>query len=177
MTGARVAAGVLAALALAPIAGCGEGDEAAPLPRELTREATGYYCRMIVLDHPGPKAQVFVAGRDDPFWFASVRDAIAFTLLPEEPKPVAALYVTDMGRAESWESPGPGLWVEARRAWFVIESSRRGGMGALEAVPFAEKGAAEDFAGRYGGRAVRFDEVPRSYVFAPAGDGETPAPE
>lgn len=177
MREARIAVGLLAALPLALIAACGEGEEAAPLPRELTREATGYYCGMIVLDHPGPKAQVFVAGRDDPFWFTSVRDAIAFTMLPEEPKPVAAVYVTDMGRAESWESPGPGIWVEARKAWFVIESSRRGGMGAPEAVPFAERDAAEDLAGRYGGRVVRFNEVPRSYVFAPVGEGETPAPQ
>ena len=70
----------------------------APAPEEITREDIGYYCNMIVADHLGPKGQVHIDGRDDPVWFSSVRDAIVFTLLPEEPKNIAAIYVNDMGR-------------------------------------------------------------------------------
>ena len=101
--------------------------------QELSREAIGHYCNMIVADHLSPKGQKYVADSDQPVWFSSVRDTIAFTLLPEEPKNIAAIYVNDMGRA-SWESPEPETWIEARSAWYVIESSRRGGMGAPEPV-------------------------------------------
>ena len=87
---------------------CGGPDQEAtvPAPGELTREAIGYYCNMIVVDHLGPKGQVFIGGRDEPIWFTSVRDTIAFTMLPEEPKNIAAIYVNDMGRA-SWGRPEP----------------------------------------------------------------------
>ncbi len=155
---------VLAALLLGA---CGEGDgqraAKAPLPRELTRDAIGYYCNMIVADHLGPKGQVLISGRDQPLWFASARDTIVFTLLPGEPKNIAAVYVSDMGRA-SWDHPEADTWTDARKAWYVIGSNRVGGMGAPEAVPFAVKAEAESFASQYGGQAVAFADVPKDYV-------------
>ncbi len=155
---------VLALLAALALAGCGEDERtAAPPPRPLDREAMGYYCNMIVADHAGPKGQIFLADRADPVWFSSVRDTIAFTLLPDEPKNIAAIYVNDMGRA-SWDSPEPDTWIDARTAWYVIGSRRRGGMGQPEAVPFKEKAAAEKFAAAYGGRVVDFDGIPADYI-------------
>jgi len=135
----------------------------APIPIEITREDIGYYCNMIVADHLGPKGQVHIEGRDEPVWFSSVRDTIVFTLLPEEPKNITAIYVNDMGRA-SWEQPEAGTWIDARKAWYVVGSNKVGGMGAPEAVSFAVKTEAEAFAGRHGGQVVAFDGVPRDYV-------------
>lgn len=134
-----------------------------PAPVEITREDIGYYCNMIVADHLGPKGQVHIGGRDEPVWFSSVRDTIVFTLLPEEPKNIAAIYVNDMGRA-SWDRPEAGTWIDARKAWYVVGSEKRGGMGAPEAVPFAQKSDASTFVGRHGGQVVAFDGVPRDYV-------------
>jgi copper chaperone NosL len=155
---------VLAALLLSA---CAEDDRQltakVPAPNALTRDAIGYYCNMIVADHLGPKGQVLISGRDESLWFSSARDAIAFTLLPEEPKNIAAIYVNDMGRA-SWDRPQNDTWIDARKAWYVIGSNRVGGMGAPEAVPFAVKADAESFAKQYAGRAVAFADVPRDYV-------------
>ena len=158
----RLVITILAALLLHA---CGEPEHeaVAPAPGELSREAIGYYCNMIVIDHHGPKGQVFISGRDEPIWFTSVRDTITFTLLPEEPKNIAAIYVNDMGRA-SWNQPEPDTWIDARQASYVIGSDKVGGMGAPEAVPFADRSAAEAFASRYGGKVVAFDEVPRDYL-------------
>lgn len=148
--------------------GCGEGEDSAakPAAQELTREAVGHYCNMIIADHEGPKAQIYLTGRADPIWFSSVRDAIAFTMLPDEPKAIDAIYVNDMGRA-TWASPEPGTWVAAEAAVYVIESRMRGGMGAAEAVPFAEHAEAEAFLAEHGGRIVTLAEVPRDYILAP----------
>ena len=156
--------GLLAGLLLAA---CDDGarQAAKPAPQELTREAIGHYCNMIVADHQGPKAQLFLEDSDAPIWFSSVRDGIAFTLLPDEPKQIAALYVNDMGRA-NWDAPEPGTWIEASRAHYVIESERRGGMGAREAVPFAERAAAERFIEQHGGRIVRLADVPPDYILS-----------
>ena len=138
-----------------------QGD--APPPDTLTREASGYYCLMTVVDHKGPKGQIFLGDRAEPLWFTSVRDTIAFTMSPEEPKNIAAIYVNDMAVAD-WEDPGTDNWIDARKAWYVIESSRTGGMGAPEAVPFSIKSQAEDFAGEYGGRVVDFDSIPAAFI-------------
>ena len=148
---------------------CGEEQIAeAPPPAELTREAIGHYCNMIVQDHKGPKGQIFLSGKPEPIWFSSVRDTLAFTLLPEEPKDIAAIYVNDMGRA-SWDKPEAGTWIEAKGAWYVIGSTQQGGMGAPEAVPFSKRADAEGFAAAHDGRVVAFSEVPSDAIL-----GEVP---
>jgi len=164
MTGmARI---LVVALALT-LAACGDDRQAsqAPPPAELTRAALGHYCNMIVADHLGPKAQIWLKGATEPVWFSSVRDGFAFTMLPDEPKTTTAFYVNDMARA-SWDRPEPGTWIPAREAQFVIESARRGGMGALEAVPFGSRDAARAFVARFGGRIVAYDQMPRDYILS-----------
>lgn len=138
-----------------------------PAPAEVSDEATGHYCGMLLADHEGPKGQIHLKSRDGPIWFSSVRDTIAFLRLPEEPRDVAAVYVNDMGRASNWNQPEAGAWVDARAAWYVVDSSMRGGMGAPEAVPFATESAAEAFRATHGGRIVRLDDIPDAYVLGP----------
>ena len=53
--------GVLVLVSL--IGGC-QDDVKTPDPMELTRDAIGHYCNMIVVDHTGPKAQVFETGAE-----------------------------------------------------------------------------------------------------------------
>ncbi|HEX6361616.1 MAG TPA: nitrous oxide reductase accessory protein NosL, partial [Albitalea sp.] len=118
-------AGVLvAALAVAVLAGgCDRRSPASapPQPLDVQADSTGHYCGMLLVDHEGPKGQIHLASRDRPVWFSSVRDTIAFTRLPEEPRDVTAIYVSDMARAKQWRQPEPGAWVEARQAWFVLD--------------------------------------------------------
>ena len=120
-------------------------------------------------EHKGPKGQVFVADREAPYWFASVRETLAFLKLPEEPKDIVAIYVNDMGKASSWDRPEPGTWIDAERAWYVIGSKRRGGMDGNEAVPFGGESSARRFAALNGGHILRFQEIPEDYVFPGAG--------
>jgi len=145
------------------------GSAVMPPPVPLNSDAMGVFCGMNLLEHPGPKGQIITAGRIDPFWFTSVRDTVAFTLMPEQPRDIRAIYVSDMGRAPSWEDPGASNWIDARKAFFVIESRKQGGMGAAEAVPFGTRAAADDFAAGNGGRVVTLAEIPDAYVLG----GET----
>ena len=153
---------VFATLVIATLGAACSGDPAtvAPDPAELAGDEIGYYCNMIVVAHQGPKGQVFLADREQPLWFTSARDTIAFTRLPEEPKNISAVYVSDMGAA-SWDMPEPGTWVEARDAWFVVGSNKVGGMGAPEPVPFALRDKAEAFRGAARGAGGRFRGHPR----------------
>src|SRR5208282_1885496 len=100
----------------------GGADADAPGPREVTDASIAQFCGMALTEHAGPKAQIFVRGLPDPYWFATVRDAFAFAILPEMPKAISAIYVSDMARAKNWEQPEPGMWVEAHQAYFVIGS-------------------------------------------------------
>ncbi len=170
MSGRGLRAVALAGVVVAAfiLAGCGEEDAARPPPLELAGGEVGHYCGMLVREHSGPKGQIFREGAAQPIWFSSVRDTIAFTMLPEEAKDVAAIYVNDMTRA-NWDSPEPGSWIEARDAWFVIESRRTGGMGAPEAVPFSDRAAAEALVASSGGRVVAFDDIPQAFIL---GGGE-----
>jgi copper chaperone NosL len=147
------------------LAACGpETAGPPPPPFDLTAEATGHYCGMNLLEHEGPKGQIILASRAAPIWFSSARDAFSFTMLPDEPKDIRAVYVSDMAKAPSWDDPGANNWVDAHEAFFVVGSTKQGGMGAPETVPFSDRTAADKFAVAYGGRVVTFDEVPRDYV-------------
>lgn len=155
------------------LAACREEASVPPPPFELTADATGNFCGMNLMEHAGPKGQIILSSRKDPVWFSSARDTIAYTMLPEEDKRIRAVYVSDMGKAANWDQPGINNWTDARRAFFVIGSAAKGGMGGDEAVPFSERAAAEDFARAKGGRVVAFKDVPQDYVL---GQGEETKP-
>lgn len=134
----------------------------APPAQTLSREANGYYCLMTVINHDGPKGQIILSDKQEALWFTSVRDTIAFTLSPEEPKNVAAIYVNDMSDAD-WDNPGVDNWIDAHDAWFVLGSNLAGGMGAPEAVPFSTKEKAALFASKQGGSVYTFATMPHDY--------------
>jgi copper chaperone NosL len=157
---------MLGLAAVVVLAGCKQEAANAPLPPPVTlnADAMGVFCGMNLMEHPGPKGQIITASRIDPFWFSSVRDTVAFTLMPDQPRDIRAIYVSDMARAPSWEAPGETNWIDARKAFFVIDSRKQGGMGAAEAVPFGERAAADVFAVANGGKVVMFDKIPADYV-------------
>lgn len=161
----------LALLVMLAVSCSGErAPQAPPAPREVSPDSVGHFCGMLLVEHPGPKGQIFVGGQAEPVWFASVTEAFAFTMLDEEPKNIVAIYVTDMGRASSWDKPGPGVWIDARKAIYVIEGRLHGGMGGNEAVPFGNPEQARRFAAENGGRMVSFEAMPRSYILQQSGD-------
>ena len=160
----RLALALLAALALAA---CKDEQAAAPDPVRLTDAATAHFCQMTMTNMPGPKAQVHLAGFEDPLWFAQIRDLIAFLRSPEKVADIRAVYVSDMDAAQSWARPGRDNWTEAGSAFYVVGSGKRGGMGAPEVVPFAGQAAARAFAEAEGGEVMRLDDIPDAAVLGP----------
>jgi copper chaperone NosL len=156
------------------LAGCNQdaANSVIPAPVALNSDAMGVFCGMNLTEHPGPKGQIITASRIDPFWFTSVRDTLAFTLMPDQPRDIRAIYVSDMARATSWEDPGAANWIDAHKAFFVIESRKQGGMGAAEAVPFGNREAADAFAAVNGGRVVTFTQIPGAYVLGSDAPGD-----
>lgn len=154
------------------LSGCNDQKtaEVPPPPHEMTTSAIGHYCGMNVMEHTGPKGQIILASREEPVWFSSARDAVSFTMLPEEPKDIRAIYVSDMAKAQTWENPGEENWIDAKKAFFVVGSRMKGGMGADETVPFSDRDTAQEFAARNGGKVMTFAEIPKDYVLGTSGD-------
>lgn len=144
-----------------------------PKPQLPTSDAIGYFCNMLVKEHEGPKSQIYLAGKTEPLWFTTVRDGIAYTKLPEESLGVSVLYVTAIDTTTEFNLSHPEIlpdsWVQADWALYVIESNLRGGMGAMEAFPFREGSEASQFVDIYGGRIVRFSDIPEEYVLGNSG--------
>jgi len=159
------------------VSGCGESTVAvAPQPREPDSHAIAHYCGMTLTEHVGPKGQILLKGSAEPLWFSSVHDAFVYVAqdLVNE-REMAGFWVNDMGKG-SWEKPAPGSWIEAKGAFYVVESRKSADMGSREAVPFKDRAQAQAFAGEFGGRIVEYGEALALMPEAPSGivnDGGT----
>lgn len=155
------------ALALAvAAAGCGEAERArAPQPVEITRGTACSLDGMLLADYPGPKAQMHYA-QGKPDFFCDTVEMFSLYLRPEQQKRVTAVYVQDMGRTD-WDKP-QGNWIDARGAVYVQGSKRLGSMGPTLAS-FSREEDARAFAGKYGGKVLRFAEVRQEMVILDGG--------
>lgn len=163
---------VLLAAALALLSACKEEVAQNIAPLDMTPETLGHYCQMNLLEHPGPKAQIFLEGSPAPLFFSQVRDAIAYARGPEQIAPIIAIYVNDMGAAAAtWDQPGNGNWIAADKALYVVGSARRGGMGAPEAVPFSSREGAAAFVRAEGGEVLALADITDAMVLTPVETG------
>lgn len=150
--------GLSAAAAFGALAGCTRGGDAGPAvaPRDFDASTSCELDGMLLADYPGPKAQVIYADAASPAYFCDTVELLSTLLNPEQVRVVQAAYVQDMGRAD-WEQPR-GHWIDARSAFYVRGSRRRGSMGPTLAS-FAQEADARRFAGEHGGTVLRFDEI------------------
>lgn len=151
------------------LASCRDDSAQSVSPVALTAEATDHFCQMNLTEHAGPKAQIHLEGLPQaPLFFAQVRDAVAYIRLPEQTHRILAVWVNDMGATgATWAAPGATNWTDAQDAFYVTGSSRMGGMGAPELVPFTDRAEAAAFAAAYGGAVLALAQIPDSAVIPP----------
>ncbi len=143
------------ALLFLVIVGCSKGEDTKYPPLSLDRSSVCSVCGMILLDFPGPKAQmIYTNNRND--FFCGTLDLFTFYLQPDSPKNIAAIYVNDMGK-EDWNKP-TGHWIDARSALLVYGGEVRGAMGDV-LVPFSVESQANDYIKKYRGKLVGFNDV------------------
>ncbi len=167
----------LALVFLVLLTGCQSGGSVQkPEPALLDEDDISYFDQMIVMDHKGPRAQVHLDGRDEPVWFSSVRDGLAYLRSPEQQAQILAVYVSDIGVAPSWDNMGTGNWIDAETAFFVVGSDAKGGMGAPEFVPFSDEEKARGFVLDRGGEILELTEITAEMVLAPVEQDHTGMP-
>lgn len=152
-------------ISLIIVTGCRQQiDDTMPPPIAMTEEAVGHFCQMNILEHAGPKAQIHLEGLPYPLFFSQVRDGIAYERMPEQNYKISAIYVSDMSRAHDWNNVGQENWIPATSAHYVVASSKTGGMGAPELVPFSDQDDAREFVSRHGGQILRLDNIDDALV-------------
>lgn len=153
---------LVATLCLAAgLSACGDKAETAVVPLEIDPATTCDLDGMLLADFPGPKAQIHFKGEAKPSFYCDTVEMFNTLLKPEQVKPIRAVLVQDMGKAD-WEQPR-GNWFDARTGIYVLGSKRKGSMGPTLAS-FSLEADAKAFADQYGGKVLRFGEVTRDMV-------------
>lgn len=139
---------------LAALAACGKAVQQAT-PIEPGKDTACSLDGMVLKDYPGPKAQIHFA-EGAPEFFCDVMELFATILASEQKRPVAGVYVQDMGKT-AWEQP-EGNWIDAKAAIYVVGSKKHGSMGPTLGS-FSSMQDAEAFMKKEGGRIVRYEQV------------------
>lgn len=157
-----------AVLVAAALVACGQPSEtsAALQPIEINSATACALDGMLLADYPGPKAQIHYAGKAEPDYFCDTVEMFHLYLNPEQVKAVRGLFVQDMGRAD-WDQPR-GNWIDAKKAFYVHGSKRRGSMGPTIASFALEKDATK-FATEFGGKVYRFSGITPDMVVLDGG--------
>ncbi|HUW27767.1 MAG TPA: nitrous oxide reductase accessory protein NosL [Sulfuriferula sp.] len=144
----------LSALVVLSAVACHKADQ--PIQAiEPTAQTACALDGMLLLDFPGPKAQIHYADGETDF-FCDTMEMFSLYLKPEQQRRVKAIFTQDMGKA-NWQAPR-GQWIDARKAYFVIGSDMSGSMGPTLAS-FARMEDARAFSKTHGGKVLRFDQV------------------
>jgi len=116
-----------------------------------------HLCGMIIEGFAGPKGAVSHKTDEVVRKFCSTRDMFTYYLDPENKRNIAQLLVHDMSQVP-WDTPKDELFINAKDAYYVIGSSKRGAMGSTLAS-FSEKTVAVEFAAEFGGELLTFDQI------------------
>jgi len=156
---------LLAALAAFTLTACSGSEEQATAKAAPVNFATGdecHVCGMVITNFPGPKGQATTEKDQHVRKFCSTRDMFAWALQPENVNRNHTLYVHDMAETE-WASPDDTSLIDAREAFYVVGSSRKGAMGPTLAS-FASQVGAENFANEQGGEVMAYSEITMDHL-------------
>jgi len=121
-----------------------------------------HLCGMLITRFDGPKGELFrneVSEEEakKARKFCSTRDMFSYYLDPEHTRNVTTILVHDMSKSP-WDTPNDDYFINAKTAWFVSGSSKKGAMGKTLAS-FSSKQDAETFAKEFGGTVLSFDDI------------------
>lgn len=151
---------VLSLPLFAALVACSPSQHSSAEPVTITAGTACSLDGMILADFPGPKGQIHYAS-GEPDFFCDTMELLSMYLQPEQQRRITGIYTQDMANA-SWEKP-ENNWIDARQAYYVHGSSMHGSMGPTLAS-FSTAEAANDFAEKFGGEVLRFEEVTADIV-------------
>lgn len=145
------------------VSACSENpDKTALIHKAVAMESTDecHICGMLITRFGGPKGEVFKKEQDGKVLkFCSTKDMFSYYLDPENTRNISQLMVHDMSKMP-WGSEGidDKHLIDAKTAWYVAGSSKKGAMGSTLAS-FSLQTDAQAFAKEFGGKVLSFSEV------------------
>jgi len=138
------------------LAACGNQADTGVAPVEIAQDSSCALDGMLLADYPGPKAQIHYDGTPEPEFFCDTMEMFSLYLKPEQARKVKAIYVQDLDKT-TWEAP-KGAWIDAKAAFYVVGSKKRGAMGPT--IPsFGTRAGAQKFAEGNGGKVYPFAQL------------------
>jgi copper chaperone NosL len=140
--------------------GCSENESQTEMIKQAMAIESAdecHLCGMIISKFPGPKGELYQKNSDDIAKFCSTRDMFSYLLQPENKRQVEQVFVHDMSKTP-WHKTDDQYFIDARTAWFVIGSSKKGAMGKTLAS-FSQQDDAIAFSKEFGGEVYPFDEI------------------
>ncbi|MGB0936387.1 MAG: nitrous oxide reductase accessory protein NosL [Colwellia sp.] len=123
-----------------------------------------HLCGMLITRFNGPKGELFRKVQGEKVYkFCSTRDMFSYYLEPENKRNVSQMLVHDMSKMP-WEEINNKHFIDAKLAWYVINSSKTGAMGKTLAS-FSTKADAKVFAKEFGGDVLSFAEIDFKSLF------------
>jgi copper chaperone NosL len=156
---------LLLSIVLVTVIGCSEQSEQQQVIHQAVAIESSdecHLCGMLITNFSGPKAELFRKGVTEADGnsvkkFCSTRDMFSFYLDPENKRNVTTILVHDMSKAP-WNAPNDSYFIDARNAWYVVDSEKMGAMGKTLAS-FSAKTDADAFATEFGGTVIDFNAV------------------
>jgi len=119
-----------------------------------------HLCGMLITHFDGPKGEIFRKEQGETvFKFCSTRDMFSYYLDPENKRNVSQMLVHDMSKMP-WgsNSINDKYFIDAKNAWYVVNSEKTGAMGKTLAS-FSLSNDAQAFATEFGGKVLSFQDV------------------
>ncbi|MGI2260439.1 nitrous oxide reductase accessory protein NosL [Shewanella sp. GXUN23E] len=150
---------LLFAVVILVLAGCSDsvGHEGHNHPVALDDHDRCFLCGMVITKYPGSKGELILKDSEVVAKFCSVRDMFNFVRQKDSQRQIAALYVHDAGKT-NWENPADTAFIDAEKAYYVFNSSRKAAMGSAIA-PFSQLSDARAFINQYGGEIVSYENI------------------
>ena len=119
---------------------------------------------MYITYQPGPRGEMYLVGlggKPKLLKFGSTLSMFTYMHQPDVQHLVGSTYVQNVGKPDfSWRHPSKsaGSFIDARKAWYVVNQDMCGSMGPTLA-PFLRRRDAVEFSGKHGGQIVRFTQI------------------
>ena len=132
---------------------CGDDKPSAAAEPVATipADARDYFNQMGVSDTGGSKGQVRRSDNGETLWFDSVRTTLTYLRLPETANQPLTAWIS--------AHDNPALWIAVNDAWLVQTADAPQLIGKDDYLPFADKAAAEKFAGEHQGKILRASDI------------------
>ena len=137
-------------------------NDTIPKPKNLTNHTRCDACGMIILDYPGPHAELVTTkpnGKVKYKYYGNIVESMKYIITELKTKQNSvAVYVQPMDNHSFSKMYLKGNWILAKKAYFVVNSKKYFIMGPGY-YPFKYKKNAEKFIKHHQGKIMSFDRI------------------